>query len=58
MNTNHFKPGTKVPVTGAYWCTVCKLPAGFEKDQEFPTCRNKCGRGVWELVKIKEPQAK
>ncbi len=46
-----FKPGTTAPQSGIYWCTVCKLPARFEAGQALPTCRNKCGRGNWELVK-------
>ena len=46
---NH-RPGAVVPVTGIYWCTVCKLPERFEKGREFPECRNMCGRGLWELV--------
>ncbi len=45
-----YQPGTKAPESGIYWCSVCKLPARFEKDQELPECRNKCGRGRWELV--------
>ena len=49
---NHL-PGAIVPVTGIYWCTVCKLPATFRKDQKFPECKNMCGRGHWEFV---EPQ--
>jgi len=39
------KPGTKAPSTGIYWCSVCKTPAQFTKDQDLPECRNKCGRG-------------
>lgn len=49
-----YQPGTKAPERGIYWCSVCKLPARFEKDQELPECRNKCGRGRWELVKTEE----
>ncbi len=49
-----YQPGTKAPENGIYWCSVCKLPARFEKDQELPACRNKCGRGRWELVKTEE----
>ena len=22
----NYRPGAPVPVTGIYWCTVCKLP--------------------------------
>ena len=44
------RPGTKVPVTGIYWCTVCKTPEQFQEGQEFTECRNMCGRGLWELV--------
>ncbi len=49
-----YQPGAKAPERGIYWCSVCKLPARFEKDQELPECRNKCGRGRWELVKSEE----
>lgn len=49
-----YKPGAKVPVSGVYWCSVCKRPASFTKDEEFPACKNKCGRGRWELVQPKE----
>lgn len=53
------KPGTPAPATGIYWCSVCKLPATFSKDQTLPVCRNKCGRGRWELVKTSaEPPVK
>lgn len=45
------KTGTQAPESGIYWCSVCKLPARFEKGQELPVCKNKCGRGSWELVK-------
>jgi hypothetical protein len=51
-----YKPGAKVPVSGVYWCSVCKRPASFTKDEEFPACKNKCGRGRWELVQPKEKQ--
>lgn len=44
------KPGTTVPTTGAYWCSVCKTPEKFTAGQEFPECPNMCGRGRWELV--------
>lgn len=50
------KPGTPAPATGIYWCSVCKLPASFSKDQTLPQCKNKCGRGRWELVKPAEQQ--
>lgn len=46
-----YKPGTKAPAAGIYWCSVCKTPAKFAKDQDLPGCKNKCGRGRWELVK-------
>lgn len=46
-----FKPGTQAPESGIYWCTVCKTPARFAAGQELPACKNKCGRGNWELVK-------
>lgn len=46
-----FKPGTTVPETGIFWCTVCKLPRRFDKGQHFPACMNMCGRGAWELVR-------
>jgi len=44
------RPGAIVPVTGIYWCSVCKTPQRFEAKQEFPKCPNMCGRGHWELV--------
>ena len=53
---NH-RPGATVPVTGIYWCSVCKTPAAFTKDQDLPACKNKCGRGRWELVKTSEEPA-
>ncbi len=43
-------PGTDVPADGIYWCTVCKTPEELKKGQQFPECRNMCGRGRWELV--------
>jgi len=46
---NH-RPGAIVPVTGIYWCSVCKTPQRFTERQEFPPCPNMCGRGLWELV--------
>ncbi len=46
-----YRPGATVPTTGIYWCSVCKLPEKFREGQEFPECRNMCGRGHWELVK-------
>jgi hypothetical protein len=46
---NH-RPGVTVPVTGIYWCTVCKLPEKFTEGQPFPECKNMCGRGLWQLV--------
>ena len=47
----HHKPGDTAPVTGMYWCTVCKLPVRFEAGQILPECQNMCGRGMWQLVK-------
>jgi len=47
------KPGTPVPETGIYWCTVCKLPCRLEKDEIFPECENMCGRGSWEKAEEK-----
>lgn len=44
------KPGNTVPSTGTYWCTVCKTPENFTAGQQFPECRNMCGRGRWQLV--------
>lgn len=44
------RPGAVAPETGIYWCTVCKTPQRFTAGQEFPECRNLCGRGLWELV--------
>ena len=43
---NH-KPGTAAPVTGIYWCTVCKTPAQFTEGEKLPECPNFCGRGMW-----------
>lgn len=48
-----YKRGTEAPETGIYWCSVCKLPAPFQKGQPLPECKNKCGRGNWELVQAK-----
>ena len=50
---NH-KPGTAAPVTGIYWCTVCKTPAQFTEGETLPECPNMCGRGLWELVQKQE----
>ena len=50
---NH-RPGATVPVTGIYWCTVCKLPEEFTAGQSFPECQNMCGRGLWHLVEAQE----
>ncbi len=44
------RPGAVVPSTGIYWCTVCKTPERFLEGQQFPECRNLCGRGLWEKV--------
>jgi len=53
-----YEPGAKAPAEGIYWCSVCKTPVRFEKDQQLPPCRNKCGRGRWELVRAAgEPPA-
>ncbi len=52
------KPGSKVPVTGIYWCSVCKRPASFSKHEDFPPCPNRCGRGLWVLVREAEEAAK
>ena len=46
---NH-RPGATVPITGIYWCTVCKLPVAFTAGETFTECRNMCGRGLWQLV--------
>ena len=50
---NH-KPGTVAPVTGIYWCSVCKTPARFTAGETLPECPNFCGRGLWELVEKEE----
>jgi hypothetical protein len=50
---NH-RPGATVPATGVYWCSVCKLPAAFTKGEEFPECKNMCGRGLWQRVETRE----
>ncbi len=52
-----YKPGAKVPVTGIYWCSVCKAPARFRENDEFPECKNMCGRGRWELVRSQGPES-
>ena len=46
---NH-KPGIAAPVTGIYWCSVCKTPAQFTEGEILPERPNFCGRGLWELV--------
>lgn len=46
-----YKPGTKAPSTGIYWCSVCKRPERFTEGQDLPSCKNLCGRGRWELVR-------
>jgi hypothetical protein len=48
------KPGTAAPVTGIYWCSVCKTPARFNEGDTLPPCPNFCGRGLWELVEKEE----
>jgi len=50
----NYRPGATVPVTGIYWCIVCKLPEAFTASQPFPECRNMCGRGLWRLVENQE----
>ncbi len=52
-----YKPGSKAPTSGIYWCSVCKTPVAFTKEQDLPECKNKCGRGRWELVKAAEEPA-
>ena len=52
-----YKPGIQVPATGIYWCSVCKRPERFTEAQEFPPCKNMCGRGRWEPVKMDEKKA-
>jgi hypothetical protein len=52
---NH-RPGTTVPATGIYWCTVCKLPEQFTAGQTFPECTNLCGKGLWQLVEDQSGQ--
>jgi hypothetical protein len=56
----NYKPGTQAPVTGIYWCTVCKRPERFSEGEQFPPCKNMCGRGRWQLVQADqkaEPRA-
>ncbi len=48
------RPGSNVPATGIYWCTVCKTPEQFTEGQQFPECKNMCGRGNWEKVEPKK----
>jgi hypothetical protein len=45
-----YKPGTAAPVTGIFWCSVCKTPQRFIAGEPFTECPNLCGRGLWELV--------
>jgi hypothetical protein len=47
----NYSPGAEAPTSGIYWCSVCKLPARFEKGEELPQCQNMCGRGRWQLVR-------
>ena len=49
----HHRPGATAPVTGIYWCSVCKAPKEFTAGEQFPECPNMCGRGQWELVREK-----
>jgi len=51
-----YKPGSPVPESGIYWCTVCKLPARLNAGQTFPECENMCGRGRWELAPEEKPE--
>jgi hypothetical protein len=44
------RPGSTVPTSGIYWCSVCKTPERFAAGQQFPQCKNMCGRGAWQLV--------
>jgi len=53
---NH-KPGTTVPETGVYWCTVCRAPQRFQCGETFPGCKNLCGRGLWHKVEQKTGEA-
>ena len=46
--------GSPAPQTGIYWCSVCKLPAQFKKDEKLPSCKNLCGRGKWEFVRAEK----
>ncbi len=48
--------GATAPEDGIYWCTVCKLPEHFQAGQEFPECKNMCGRGRWQLVEKSGPE--
>ncbi len=45
------KPGAPVPEAGIYWCTVCKTPKRFSKDETLPECPNMCSKGLWHFVK-------
>jgi hypothetical protein len=46
----NYRPTTEAPVSGIYWCTVCKTPKQFTAGQTLPACENLCGRGLWQLV--------
>jgi hypothetical protein len=48
------KAGMPAPQTGIYWCSVCKTPAKFQEGDTLPACKNLCGRGHWEFVKVLE----
>ncbi len=52
----NYHPDDPVPVTGIYWCTVCRSPENFTAGQRFPECKNMCGRGLWKLVKAEETE--
>jgi hypothetical protein len=53
---NHH-PGSEVPATGIYWCTVCKLPRKFSAGERFGECPNLCARGLWQLVERQDPKS-
>jgi len=35
----NYRPGATVPVTGIYWCTVCKSPEGLPRASHSPSAR-------------------
>ena len=51
------KAGSVAPLSGYYWCSVCKAPAHFEAGDRLPHCPNKCAKGDWEYVRASDGKA-